>query len=47
VILWRSAKLKIIPGGQHGMCLILKDEINAELLAFFYQAERGGRAALS
>jgi non-heme chloroperoxidase len=29
-----GAKLKIIPGAPHGMCSTLKDEINAELLAF-------------
>jgi hypothetical protein len=38
-------KLKIVPGGPHGMCSTLKDQINAELLAFFHQAsgkrERG------
>jgi hypothetical protein len=31
---------KIVPGGPHGMCSTLKDQINAELLAFFHQAER-------
>jgi len=30
----KNAKLKIIPGGPHGMCNTLPDEINAELLAF-------------
>ena len=29
-----GATLKIIPGGPHGMCSTLKDQINAELLAF-------------
>jgi len=36
----KGAKLKIVPGGPHGMCSTLKDQINAELLAFFHQAER-------
>jgi non-heme chloroperoxidase len=31
----KDATLKIIPGGPHGMCSTLKDQINAELLAFF------------
>ena len=35
----KGAKLKIVPGGPHGMCSTLKDQINAELLAFFHQAE--------
>jgi non-heme chloroperoxidase len=43
----KRAKLKIVPGGPHGMCSTLKDQINAELLAFFHQAsgrsERGKR----
>lgn len=30
----KDATLKIIPGGPHGMCSTLKDQINAELLAF-------------
>jgi hypothetical protein len=38
----KGAKLKIVPGGPHGMCSTLKDQINAELLAFFYQPERKG-----
>jgi hypothetical protein len=36
----KGAKIKIAPGGPQGMCSILKDQINAELLAFFHQAER-------
>ena len=32
----KGAKLKIVPGGPHGM----KDQISAELLAFFHQAKR-------
>ena len=35
----KGAKLKVIPGAPHGMCTTLKDQVNAELLAFF-QAER-------
>lgn len=31
----KGATLKVIPGGPHGMCTTLKDQINAELLAFF------------
>jgi len=30
----QSATLKVIPGAPHGMCSTLKDQINAELLAF-------------
>jgi non-heme chloroperoxidase len=30
-----GAILKVIPGAPHGMCTTLKDQINAELLAFF------------
>jgi non-heme chloroperoxidase len=30
----KDATLKVIPGAPHGMCTTLKDEINAELLAF-------------
>jgi non-heme chloroperoxidase len=36
----KGATLKIIPGAPHGMCSTIKDEINAELLAFFKQSER-------
>jgi hypothetical protein len=31
----KGATLKIIPGAPHGMVSTLKDQINAELLAFF------------
>jgi non-heme chloroperoxidase len=31
----KGAVLKVIPGAPHGMCSTLKDQINAELLAFF------------
>ena len=30
----KRATLKVIPGAPHGMCSTLKDNINAELLAF-------------
>ena len=30
----KGAMLKVIPGAPHGMCSTLKDQINAELLAF-------------
>ena len=30
----KGATLKVIPGAPHGMCTTLKDQINAELLAF-------------
>ena len=33
-----QATLKVIPGAPHGMCSTLKDQINAELLAFFRQS---------
>jgi len=31
----KGATLKVIPGAPHGMCSTLKDQVNAELLAFF------------
>ncbi len=31
----KGAKLKVYPGAPHGLCSTLKDQINAELLAFF------------
>jgi non-heme chloroperoxidase len=31
----KGAILKVIPGAPHGMCSTLKDQINADLLAFF------------
>jgi non-heme chloroperoxidase len=37
-----GATLKVIPGGPHGMCSALKNQINAELLAF---PERSRQAA--
>src|SRR5580698_9112691 len=30
----KNAQLKLIPGGPHGMCTTLADQINADLLAF-------------
>jgi non-heme chloroperoxidase len=39
----KGSILKIIPGAPHGMCSTLKDQINAELLAFF-QAQRSASA---
>jgi len=34
----KGATLKIYPGAPHGMCSTLKDDVNADLLAFFQQA---------
>jgi non-heme chloroperoxidase len=34
----KEATLKVIPGAPHGMCSTLKDQVNAELLAFFKRA---------
>jgi non-heme chloroperoxidase len=31
----KGATLKIYPGAPHGMCSTLKNQVNAELLAFF------------
>jgi non-heme chloroperoxidase len=31
----RTATLKVYPGAPHGMCSTLKDQVNADLLAFF------------
>ncbi len=39
----KGAKLKIVPGGPHGMCSTLKDQINAELLAFFHHVHHAER----
>ncbi len=38
----KGATLKVIAGGPHGMCSTLKDQINAELLAFL---QKGKQAA--
>ncbi len=40
----KGATLKVIPGAPHGMCSTLKDQINAELLAFFKGATAGATA---
>jgi len=39
-----GATLKIIPGAPHGMCSTLKDQVNAELLAFFSAESRKAAA---
>jgi non-heme chloroperoxidase len=39
----KGATLKVYPGAPHGMCTTLKDQINADLLAFF-QSERAQAA---
>jgi non-heme chloroperoxidase len=31
----KGATLKVIPGAPHGLCSTLKDQVNAQLLAFF------------
>ena len=31
----KNASLKIYPGAPHGLCSTLKDQVNADLLAFF------------
>src|SRR5947199_1320 len=31
----KNATLKVYPGAPHGLCSTLKDQVNAELLAFF------------
>jgi non-heme chloroperoxidase len=36
----KGATLKVIPGAPHGMCSTLKDQINAELLAFFQRSSQ-------
>lgn len=36
----KGATLKVIPGAPHGMCSTLKDQVNAELLAFFKESKR-------
>jgi len=37
----KGAKLKVYPGCPHGMCTTNKDQINADLLAFFQAKETG------
>ena len=36
----KGATLKVYPGAPHGMCTTRKDEINADLLAFFKRSEQ-------
>jgi non-heme chloroperoxidase len=36
----KGATLKIIPGAPHGMCSTLKDQMNAELLAFLQRSQQ-------
>jgi non-heme chloroperoxidase len=36
----KGATLKVIPGAPHGLCSTLKDQINAELLAFLEQSRQ-------
>src|SRR3989440_3554081 len=36
----RGSKLKVYPGQPHGMCSTLKDQVNADLLAFFKRSEK-------
>jgi non-heme chloroperoxidase len=36
----KNSTLKVIPGAPHGLCSTLKDQINAELLAFFKQTRK-------
>jgi non-heme chloroperoxidase len=40
VKLVKGATLKIYPGAPHGMCSTLKDQINADLLAFFQRSQQ-------
>ena len=40
VKLVKRATLKVIPRAPHGMCSTRKDEINADLLAFFKRSEQ-------
>jgi non-heme chloroperoxidase len=35
----KGATLKVIPGAPHGLCSTLKDQVNAELLAFFEKSK--------
>jgi non-heme chloroperoxidase len=36
----KGATLRVIPGGPHGMCSTLKDQINKELLAFLQSGKQ-------
>ena len=35
----KGATLKVYPGAPHGMCTTLKDQVNADLLAFIGRKE--------
>ena len=37
----KSAMLKVYPGAPHGMCSTMKDQLNADLLAFFKDQKLG------
>jgi non-heme chloroperoxidase len=39
----KGATLKVYPGAPHGMCSTLKDQVNADLLAFI-KAQRSASA---
>jgi len=41
----KGAKLKVYKGAPHGMPITLKDEINADLLAFIKEPVAKARAA--
>lgn len=46
VKLIKGAELKVYKGAPHGMCTTLKDEVNADLLAFIKgTAKSSSRAA--
>ena len=36
----KNATLKVYKGAPHGMCTTHKDQVNAELLAFFQRADQ-------
>ncbi len=40
----KGATLKVYPGAPHGMCSTLKDEVNADLLAFIKGEQRSATA---
>ena len=41
----KGAKLKVYKGAPHGMCTTLKDEVNADLLAFLKEPSAKAKAA--
>jgi non-heme chloroperoxidase len=43
----KGAQLRVIPGGPHGMCSTLKDQINEELLQFIRSAAPKGKSQVS